>query len=84
MLSWENTATVVPAGRRLGEWLREQRQARAWSRPEMARRLIKTTLGRAYLGGCPRGGRMGGISGSPWRRGPDHFARTTSTAMATA
>jgi transcriptional regulator with XRE-family HTH domain len=41
MLSWENTATVVPAGRRLGEWLRGQRQARAWSRAEMARRLIK-------------------------------------------
>ena len=41
MLSWENTATGVPGGRGLGEWLRRQRQARAWSRAEMARQLIK-------------------------------------------
>lgn len=41
MLSWENTAAEVPDGRRLGEWLRRQRQARAWSRAEMARQLIK-------------------------------------------
>ena len=41
MVSWENTAMGVPGGRELGEWLRRQRQARAWSRAEMARQLIK-------------------------------------------
>jgi hypothetical protein len=46
MLSWENTATGVPGGRMLGEWLRRQRQARAWSRAEMARRLIKAARAR--------------------------------------
>lgn len=40
-LNCENTATGVPGGLRLGEWLRRQRQARAWSRAEMARQLIK-------------------------------------------
>jgi transcriptional regulator with XRE-family HTH domain len=41
MLSWENTAAGIPGGPALGEWLRRQRQARAWSRTEMARQLIK-------------------------------------------
>lgn len=41
MLSWENMATRVSGGHRIGEWLRRQRQARAWSRAEMARQLIK-------------------------------------------
>jgi transcriptional regulator with XRE-family HTH domain len=41
MVSWENTAVGVPGGSELGEWLRRQRQARAWSRAEMARQLIK-------------------------------------------
>ncbi|MGD0246941.1 MAG: helix-turn-helix transcriptional regulator [Streptosporangiaceae bacterium] len=41
MLSWENTAAGIPGGPALGEWLRRQRQARAWSRAEMARQLIK-------------------------------------------
>jgi hypothetical protein len=40
-LSWENTTMGVPGGQRLGEWLRRRRQARAWSRAEMARQLIK-------------------------------------------
>ena len=40
-VNWENTAAGVPASPRLGEWLRRQRQARAWSRAEMARQLIK-------------------------------------------
>jgi transcriptional regulator with XRE-family HTH domain len=46
MLSWENTATAVTGGRRVGEWLRRQRQARAWSRAEMARQLIKAARAR--------------------------------------
>jgi hypothetical protein len=41
MLSWENTARDNAGGRRLGEWLRRQRQARARSRAGMARQLIK-------------------------------------------
>src|SRR5216110_3195881 len=41
IVSWENTAGSVPGSRELGEWLRRQRQARAWSRAEMARQLIK-------------------------------------------
>lgn len=41
MVSWENTAGGVAGSRRLGEWLRRQREARAWSRAEMARQLIK-------------------------------------------
>jgi hypothetical protein len=41
MLSWENTTAGIPGGPALGEWLRRQRQARAWSRTEMARQLIK-------------------------------------------
>ncbi len=41
MLAWENTTSGVPGGRVLGEWLRRQREARAWSRTEMARQLIK-------------------------------------------
>ena len=45
-LSWENTVAGVPGGRALGEWLRRQRQARAWSRAEMARQLIKAALAR--------------------------------------
>ena len=40
-VNWENTAAGVPASPKLGEWLRRQRQARAWSRAEMARQLIK-------------------------------------------
>src|SRR5689334_11205889 len=39
MLTWENTVTGVSGGRRVGAWLR--REARAWSRAEMARQLIK-------------------------------------------
>src|SRR6266581_3854788 len=45
-LNWENTAAGVPGGRGLGEWLRQQRQARAWSRAEMARQLIKAARAR--------------------------------------
>ena len=41
MLSWENTARDDAGGRGPGEWLRRQRQARARSRAEMARQLIK-------------------------------------------
>ena len=41
MLSWENAARDDAGDRGLGEWLRQQRQARAWSRAEMARQLIK-------------------------------------------
>jgi hypothetical protein len=41
MLSWENTTTDGTGGREPGAWLRRQRQARAWSRAEMARQLIK-------------------------------------------
>ena len=41
MSSWENAARDDAVGRGPGEWLRRQRQARAWSRPEMARQLIK-------------------------------------------
>ena len=41
MLSWENAARDDAGGRGPGEWLRRQRQARARSRPEMARQLIK-------------------------------------------
>src|SRR5437762_8553609 len=44
-LNWENSANGVPGGRELGEWLRRQRQACAWSGAEMARQLIKA--GRA-------------------------------------
>ena len=39
MLSWENTARDNAGGRGPGEWLR--RQARGWSRAELARQLIK-------------------------------------------
>jgi hypothetical protein len=46
MLSWENTARDDTGGRGPGEWLRQQRQARAWSRPEMARQLIKAAKAR--------------------------------------
>jgi transcriptional regulator with XRE-family HTH domain len=46
VLSWENTATSVSGGQGLGEWLRQQRQARAWSRTEMARQLIKAARAR--------------------------------------
>jgi len=45
-VNWENTAAGVPASPRLGEWLRRQRQARAWSRAEMARQLIKAARDR--------------------------------------
>jgi len=38
----------------------------------------------AHLGGRPSGGRMGGMAGPPWWRGPDHSAGTASTAAATA
>jgi hypothetical protein len=38
----------------------------------------------AYLGGRPRGGRMGAIAGVRRRRGPDQSAGTASTAAATA
>jgi transcriptional regulator with XRE-family HTH domain len=41
VLNWDNAATGVPGSRGLGEWLRRQREARAWSRAEMARQLIK-------------------------------------------
>ena len=40
-MSWENTMTGVSGGPRVGAWLRRQREARAWSRAEMARQLIK-------------------------------------------
>jgi hypothetical protein len=46
MLSWENTARDDTGGRGPGEWLRRQRQARAWSRPEMARQLIRAARAR--------------------------------------
>src|SRR5205809_233823 len=46
MVSWENTAIGVSGGPRVGEWLRRQRQARAWSQAEMARRLIKAARAR--------------------------------------
>jgi len=45
-LTWENTVTGVPGSRGLGEWLRRQRQDRAWSRAEMARQLIKAARAR--------------------------------------
>jgi transcriptional regulator with XRE-family HTH domain len=45
-VNWENTAAGVPASPRFGEWLRRQRQARAWSRAEMARQLIKAARAR--------------------------------------
>src|SRR5262249_45356767 len=38
----------------------------------------------AYLGIRPIGGRMGGMAGPGFRRGPDHSAGTASTAFATA
>ncbi len=41
MVSWENAARDVAGSRGPGEWLRRQRQARARSRAEMARQLIK-------------------------------------------
>ena len=41
MVSWENTARDDAGGRRPGEWLRRQPQARARSRAKMARQLIK-------------------------------------------
>src|SRR5215468_4137828 len=41
MVSWENTAAGVPGSRGLGVWLRRQREARTWSRAELARQLIK-------------------------------------------
>jgi hypothetical protein len=41
MLSWENAARDDAGGRRSGEWLRRQRQARKRSRAGMARQLIK-------------------------------------------
>ena len=37
---------MFAGGRGLGEWLRRQRQARAWSRAEMARQLIKAARAR--------------------------------------
>jgi hypothetical protein len=42
--------------------------------------------GRAagHLGGRPAGGRIGGIGGTGWRRGPDQSAGTESTAYAIA
>jgi hypothetical protein len=46
MLSWENTTAGVPGSQGLGEWLRRQRQTRAWSRTEMARELIKAARAR--------------------------------------
>jgi transcriptional regulator with XRE-family HTH domain len=46
MLSWENAATGIAGSRGLGEWLRRQRQARAWSRAEMARQLIRAARAR--------------------------------------
>jgi hypothetical protein len=45
-MSWGNAATDVAGGRGPGEWLRWRRQARAWSRPEMARQLIKAAKAR--------------------------------------
>jgi hypothetical protein len=41
VVSWENATGGVTGSRGLGEWLRRQRQMRAWSRAEMARQLIK-------------------------------------------
>ena len=41
MLSWENTARDDAGGRGPGEWLRQQRQARARNRAGMARQLIR-------------------------------------------
>jgi hypothetical protein len=46
MLNWENVAAGDAGGRGLGEWPRRQRQARAWSRPEMARQLIRAAKTR--------------------------------------
>jgi hypothetical protein len=46
VLNWENAVTGVSGGRRLGAWLRRQREARAWSRAEMARQLIKAARAR--------------------------------------
>ena len=46
MLTWENTMTGVSGGPRVGAWLRRQREARAWSRAEMARQLIKAARAR--------------------------------------
>ena len=53
MVSWENAATGVAGSRGLGEWLRRQRQARAWNRAEMARQLIQAA----------RAGVMGPVAG---------------------
>jgi transcriptional regulator with XRE-family HTH domain len=39
-VSCENAERVSPGGQELGGWLRRQREARGWARPEMARRLI--------------------------------------------
>jgi hypothetical protein len=44
----------------------------------------RNPLTGAYLGGRPRGGRMGAMAASRVRRGPDQSAGTASTALATA
>jgi hypothetical protein len=37
----QHSALTVVGGRELGTWLRQQREARTWARPEMARQVIK-------------------------------------------
>jgi transcriptional regulator with XRE-family HTH domain len=37
----QHSALTMSGGREIGEWLRQQREARAWARREMARELIK-------------------------------------------
>jgi transcriptional regulator with XRE-family HTH domain len=41
IVSCENSEKVRLGGQELGGWLRRQREARGWARPEMARRLIE-------------------------------------------
>jgi hypothetical protein len=74
MLSWENAAKSVPGGQRVGEWLRWQRQARAWSRAEMARRLIKAARARDDTspdefgaGQAEQAGDLSGFRPAKWR-----------------
>ncbi len=37
----QHPALTMTGGREFGTWLRQQREARTWARPEMARQLIK-------------------------------------------
>jgi transcriptional regulator with XRE-family HTH domain len=41
MTTGQHSALTMTGGQELGVWLRQQREARTWARPEMARQLIK-------------------------------------------